>query len=97
MTNIQYYGYNNIIFETNICSLLEDVYDDYVTIDVYYKTKHSKENIELASIFCKRENAKREKARWLLKKHEFIVSTAVKWIEKKDGTRYMYIMKHYGG
>ena len=96
MTNLEHYGFNNLIFEDY------DI-DGRKYIEIYYKTKHSKDNIKLLKRLT--TDQKLAKVKWLLAEYipwkELYPSS---YITTRGTTHYnginggfvrCYKMKHY--
>lgn len=62
MTNIEHYGFNNLIFEDH-----QFTSEDYL-VEIYYRTKHSKNNINLLKEFT--SNPREVKVKWLLEEYK---------------------------
>lgn len=82
MTNLEHYGFNNLIFEDY------DI-DGRKYIEIYYKTKHSKYNIKLLRRLT--TDQKLAKVKWLLKEYEPPEDNTGPWLIRLDGP---YRMKH---
>lgn len=72
MTNMEYYGYDNIVFEVRNTSLITELYKGYIYIVILYKAKHSRYRVEVDGLFCKNEDVIEEEVKWLLDEHKFI-------------------------
>lgn len=83
MTNLEHYGFNNLILEDyNI--------DGRTYIEIYYRTKHSKDNIRL--LLRLTSNPREAKVKWLLKEYEPLKdNSGHPWLVRLDG---LYRMKH---
>lgn len=78
MTNLEHYGFNNLIFDEYGC-----------VVEIYYKTKHSKDNILL--IRRAPDDSREFKVKWLLKEYEPSEDNTGPWLIRLDGP---YRMKH---
>ena len=78
MTNLEHYGFNNLIFDEYGC-----------VVEIYYKTKHSKDNILL--IRRAPDDPREFKVKWLLKEYEPPEDNTGPWLIRLDG---LYRMKH---
>ena len=71
MTNIEYYGLNNLIFDYPIIKEYDRGEDAVYYTSIYYKCKHADKKILLDSLQSECEDDIREdKARWLLNEHK---------------------------
>ena len=78
MTNLEHYGFNNLIFE------------EYGgVVEIYYKTKHSRYNILL--IRRAPDDPREFTVKWLLKEYEPSEDNTGPWLIRLYG---LYRMKH---
>lgn len=90
MTNLEFYGYNNIEDKSILISS-----NTYVS-DLYYKSKHSKENILLKTFYGTRDEINRRKAEWLLSEPNHTKGDFGNdyTLVNNDGCYVLYKMKH---